>query len=110
MSTTEIVLLVLILLFSVISFVIAFFQFKEKGFLFNNSYIYASKEERNNMNKKPYYQQSAIAFSAVGIMFIMTAIAIIIGWKLLFPIIIIFSVLLIIYAVISSVIIEGKRK
>ena len=34
----------------------------EKGFLFNNAYIYASKKERETMDKKPYYRQSAVVF------------------------------------------------
>lgn len=40
----------------VTAFVISYFQFKEKGFLFNNAYLYASKAERETMNKSPYYR------------------------------------------------------
>ena len=36
---------------SVVCAVISFFQFREKGFLFNNTYIYASKQEREIMDK-----------------------------------------------------------
>jgi len=48
---------------SVICAIISFFQFQEKGFLFNNAYIYASKQERETMDKKPYYRQSGIVFA-----------------------------------------------
>ena len=34
------------------SFFISVRSFMEKGFLFNNAYIYASKEQREKMNKK----------------------------------------------------------
>lgn len=34
---------------SVICAVISFFQFKERGFLFNNAYIYASRQERETI-------------------------------------------------------------
>ena len=41
-------------LIAIACFVGSYFQFKEKGFLFNNAYIYASKEERERMNKTPH--------------------------------------------------------
>ena len=31
-------------------------QFAEKGFLFNNAYLFATKDERAKMEKKPYYR------------------------------------------------------
>jgi len=110
MSKVKVVFLISMLLFSAISFIIGFFQFREKGFLLNNAYIYASEKERSNMNKAPYYRQSAIVFFAVGIMFIMTALTIITdqGWPV--SITIVFSILLIIYAINSSVIIARKQK
>ena len=110
MNTAETVLLILMLLFSIISFVISYFQFKERGFLFNNSYIYASETERRRMNKTHYYRQSAITFCAVGLMFIMIALEIFTDWKWLFPATIIFAILLILFAIISSVIIARKQK
>lgn len=41
-------------------FVVSYLQFNEKGFLFNNAYIYASKQERETMDKKTHYKQSGI--------------------------------------------------
>ena len=38
---------------AIICFVVSYLQFNEKGFLFNNAYIYASKQERENMDKEP---------------------------------------------------------
>jgi len=110
MNTPEILLLAFTLLSSITSFAIGHFQFKEKGFLFNNSYIYASKEERRKINKKPYYRQSAIAFITVGIIFAMIALAIVTDWNWLFSIVILCSILLIAYAIISSIIIEKNKK
>ena len=51
-------------------------SFLERGFLLNNAYIYASKEERKAMNKKPYYRQSAIVF------FVLSAVFLVIGLSL----------------------------
>lgn len=36
-------------------FVVSYFQFNERGFLFNNAYIYASKQKRETMDKKTHY-------------------------------------------------------
>lgn len=48
------------------AFIVSFRSFKEKGFLFNNAYLYASKEERATMDKKPHYRQSAVVFLMIG--------------------------------------------
>ena len=47
---------------SFFAFVMSVRSFAEKGFLFNNAYIYATKQEREKINKKPHYRQSAIVF------------------------------------------------
>lgn len=66
---------VILLILSLIAWVISCFQFIEKGFLFNNAYIWATARERRAMNKKPYYRQSAMAFGLVGMMFLLMAAA-----------------------------------
>ena len=48
------------------AFIVSVRSFKEKGFLFNNAYLYASKEERATMDKKPHYRQSAVVFLMIG--------------------------------------------
>lgn len=65
-----------------VCFVISYFQFNEKGFLFNNAYIYASKQEKETMDKKPHYKQSGIIFLMLGIVFFISVIEILIetGW------------------------------
>lgn len=100
MSTGEIVIFIILLLISVGAFIISGFQFKERGFLFNNAYLYASKEERARMNKKPHYRQSAVIFLLLGIIFFFNAIGILVTW---FTYLSIFLVIVtIIYAVVSS--------
>ena len=64
-------------LVAIVCFVISCFQFREKGFLFNNAYIYASKQERETMDKKPYYKQSGIVFAMIGIIFLINAVDIV---------------------------------
>lgn len=99
----------IMLVISVAMFVISFRSFREKGFLFNNAYIYASKAERENMNKKPYYRQSAYVFLVLGIVFLIIAAEIILktGWLLYVEILCLVFVL--IYGIWSSVTISGKK-
>lgn len=46
---TKIIVIIIISLFAVASFIISFLQFKEKSFLFNNAYLWASAEERKRI-------------------------------------------------------------
>lgn len=85
-------------------------SFMEKGFLFNNTYIYASKKEREKINKKPYYRQSAIAFLLIGLIFFLNAMAVLLGSDWLFYIVIAVAIAAVIYAIASSIVIEKKNK
>ena len=66
--------MIILMVLGVVSLIISAFSFMEKGFLFNNAYIFASKEERAKMDKKPYYRQSAITFLFLGLVFVLLAI------------------------------------
>lgn len=72
--------------------------------------FFASKQERETMNKKPHYKQSGICFLLIGIMFLINTIEVIIktGW-LYYPVVII-AVVLIVYSIISSINIEKGNK
>ncbi len=110
MRTVEVITIVILFLISFGAFIIGYFQFKEKGILFNNAYLYASKEERATMNKKPHYRQSAIVFASIGFIFLLNAVELIVrsGW--LFLVVLGLMILLIIYAIVSSVMIALKKK
>ncbi len=110
MKTGEIITLIILLVASVGGFVISAFQFREKGFLFNNAYLYASKQERETMNKKPHYRQSAIVFLLIGIVFLLNAIYMINHVRWLFYASMVLLVVLIVYAIISSIRIEVKGR
>ncbi len=87
-------------------FVVSFRSFREKGFLFNNAYIYASKEERERMNKKPHYRQSAIISLLLGVLFLLNGANALFGLDWLFWLVIIIAVGTIVYAIVSSIRIE----
>ena len=85
-------------------------HFAEKGFLFNNAYIWASKEQREKMDKSPYYRQSAIVFALLSAVFIVIGISILLqNYKIqLLEIPLIIGAL--IYGVVSSKSIERRTK
>ena len=95
--------------FAIICFVFSYLHFNEKGFLFNNAYIYASKQERETMDKKPHYKQSGIVFVLIGIIFLINAIDMILQTGWLFYLIIGIGIVAIVYAVVSSVRIEIRK-
>lgn len=104
----ETLIALIVFMMSIGSFIISFRSFKEKGFLFNNAYLYASKQERSNMNKKPYYRQSAIVFLFIGIIFLLNTLDIILKTNWIFYIVIAIAIITIIYAFASSVSLEKK--
>ncbi len=62
------------------------------------------------MNKKPYYRQSGIVFIMIGIIFLINAVEMVIDTGWLFYMIIVAAIIGIVYAIVSSVVIErGKR-
>lgn len=110
MREVEIVPLIILLCISIGSFVLAYFQYKEKGVLINNAYIYATKDERRKMNKKPHYRQSAIVFAFIGVIFLLNAIEMLIrsGW--VFGVSIALMIILVVYAIVSAIVIERRAK
>ena len=82
-------------------------QFMEKGILLNNAFIFISKEERKNLNRKKHYRQSAIVFCLLSSVFLVTGLSVVFQIQLIeIPLLI--STL--IYAVISSIKIERDTK
>ena len=100
----------LCLVLAIVAFIISFFSFREKGFLFNNAYLYASKEERATMDKKPHYRQSAIVFLMIGIIFLLNAMSSLWTNSWFSYMAIVFALIAIIYAIVSSVMIERHKK
>lgn len=110
MNTSNIITFIVVLFLSLGSFIISGFQFAEKGILFNNAYLYASKKERETMNKKPHYRQSAISFLLVGIALLLLDIELFFAINKLYPVVVLIIISMIIYAIWSSINIERKSK
>ena len=97
-------------LMAIFAFVLSVRSFCEKGFLLNNAYLYASKQEREAMDKKPYYRQSAIVFLLIGCIFVLNGIAVLLYVKWISYIAIAVVIGTIVYAIASSVIIDTQKK
>ena len=69
---------------AILCFAFSYFQFHEKGFLFNNAYIYASKKEREIMDKRPHYKQSGVIFLLLGIVWLINAVDMVLKTEWLF--------------------------
>lgn len=96
-------------LLSIGSFILGIRSLREKGYLFNNSYIFASEQERAKMNKTPLYRQSGIVFLLCGIILLLTDVQALLITKWLTYIIVIMLVATLVYAVISGIVIEKKK-
>ena len=100
----------ILLVVAILCFVFSYLQFHEKGFLFNNAYIYASEKERENMDKKPHYKQSGVVFLLIGAVFAINAVDMILKTGWLFYVVIVIAIIAVTYAIASSIMIERNKK
>ena len=105
----EIIMGSILMVIAIGTFVLCIRSFKEKGFLFNNTYIYASKQKRESMNKKPYYRQTAILFLLLGVIFSLNGLGVFFNINWINYIAIMIAVITIGYAIVSSIVIEKKN-
>lgn len=94
---------------AIAAFVFCVRSFKEKGFLLNNAFIYASPQEREKLNKKPYYRQTAVVFLLIGVIFAVNAADVLLKTGWLFYVIMGLAGVAIIYAIVSTVIIMKNQ-
>ena len=109
MTTGELVIVIIVFILAAVMFFLAIIHFLQKGFLLNNAYLYASKDERKTMNKKPYYIQSAISFCILSGVFIVSGLTVVFHNDKLMYIEIPLIVGIIVYAIISSIWIKRKK-
>ena len=79
-----------------------------KGFLFNNAYIYANKKEREQMNKKPYYIQTGIVFILLSIASCLEGFNALFRYDVFFVLFIIIIVVTLVFAIVSTIYIDKK--
>lgn len=100
---SEIIYVIVCMVLAIISLIISVMSFKEKGFLFNNAYIWASKQERETMNKKPYYRQTAVVFTMITAVFFCMGIECILSTGWLWVVVGGICLILLVYAIKSSI-------
>ncbi len=110
MTTTEWIVAVLTFSLAAGMAIISFRSFKNQGFLFNNAYIYASKKERETMDKKPYYRQSAIVFLILSLVFMVIGLSVVLRDSRINLLEIPLVLAAMIYAIVSSVQIGKKER
>ena len=106
---TDIIIACILFLAGLGLLVVSILSFLEKGFLFNNAYIYASKEERVKMDKKPHYRQTAVVFLMMAITFLLLGIMTLTDVFWLRYVVFGMGILAVIYAIISSIRMETKK-
>lgn len=99
---------------AIILFFLSFVQFREKGFLLNNSYIWASKKEREEMDankeaKRPHYRQSGYIFMLLGVSFAVNSLYCFLNLHWLLILFWILIAVTLIYAVVSSIKMEFHK-
>lgn len=97
------------LLLAAAAYIISYFQFREKGLLLNNAYFYASKEQRRTMDKSPHYRQSGVIFSLLGTIFLLMTLQTAFESVWMFYVSIVVGIVMVVYAIVSSIQIEKKR-
>ena len=105
----EIIVVCVMFALSVAAFVMSIRCFGLKGFLLNNAYIYASKTEREKMDKKPYYRQSAVVFLLVGVIFLLNGMTVLLDAFWISYMVMTLAAVTMVYAIASSIVIEKKK-
>ena len=103
MNASELIVSILIFAFAGTTLLISIRSFLCRGFLINNAYLYASKEEREKMDKKTYYRQTAIVFLLLSIVFVIIGASLVLhNYRITF-LEIPFILGAVIYAIISTI-------
>ena len=109
MTAAELIIGIIMFVLAGILILLGIRSFSGRGFLLNNAYIYASEEEREKMDKKPYYRQTGIVFCLLSLVFIIIGLSVLLqNYKLellLIPVV----AGTIIYAIVSYALISKKK-
>ena len=106
----EIIAATVLILISIAAFIMSIRSFQEKGFLFNNAYLYASTKERESMDKTPHYRQSAVVFALIGLIFLLNGLSLLLHMSWLKYVVAAVVAIALIYAITSSIAIEKQNK
>ena len=77
MNTGTLIVAIVVFALAAACLTLSVLHFMERGVLLNNAWLYASKRERETMDKRPHYRQSAIVFCLLGGVFIVIGLALV---------------------------------
>ena len=110
MTTSELIVAIIIFVIAGLLLVFSIRSFMNKGFLLNNAYLYASKEEMEKMDKKPYYIQTAVVFLLLSIVFFIIGLSVVFQDSRIDLLEIPFVAGTIVYAVLSTIRIRKRGR
>ncbi len=110
MTTGEQVTAIVVFALAGVLLLLGIRSFLQKGFLLNNAWIYASKEERKAMNRKPYYRQTAVVFGLLAAVFLVIGFSLVFRNDRLFLLEIPLTVGTIVYAAVSTARIRREER
>ena len=93
---------------ALLSFGIA--SLREKGPLLNNAWLYASRKERETMDKSPWYRQTGIVFCMLSALFAVIGLALVLHSPSLLLLQIPLVAAVLVYAVVSTNRIRRQKK
>lgn len=99
----EIIVACVLFIISAIVLILSIRSFKNKGFLLNNAFIYASQKEREAMDKSKYYRQSGVCLLLVSLAFAFNGAAVLLKIDVLFALFYLLIAVAIVYAIVSSI-------
>ena len=110
MSVGKLIIAIILFAIAGIFMLLSIRHFCERWYLLNNAYLYASKEQREAMNKSPYYRQSAIVFCVLCIVFVVIGLSVVLQNTMVMLLEIPLFTAVVIYAVISTIKINSSAK
>lgn len=76
------IVVILLVVLTAASYLLSLLGFLEIGIIVDDRYVFASREAKKKMDKKPYYRQSGIVFACVGTMFALCLLRALTGIRL----------------------------
>ncbi|MGM0524484.1 MAG: DUF3784 domain-containing protein [Bacillota bacterium] len=106
----EVIVMIIVGIGALSCLVISVLQFNEKGVVFNNVYIYASKEQKQTMDKKSYYKQSAVVFALLTGVFLSIGLSMVFETRWFFVVEGILLVVTVLYTIMSAITLAKRKK
>lgn len=94
---------------SIILFIYVSFTVRCKGPILSNTYLFASKEERNKIDKKAEYHMVSVVFGMLATIFAFLTVYIITSWNTCLYIVFLLVVCVIVYVVKEAIESEKDR-